>query len=135
RYASGVRSARGAARSSRATVLGGLTASRLDRGGGLCAGSRRADDRLARRAHSGSAVARARSPHPASGLDLGMQAVQFTGPVTFHGEGPFWDAAAQRLLVVDLLAGEVLDLADPATPVRHRIGSVAAAIRARRGGG
>src|SRR5690606_23612587 len=86
-------------------------------------------------AHSGRAVARARSPHPASGLDLGMQAVQFTDPVTFHGEGPFWDAAAQRLLVVDMLAGEVLDLADPATPVRHRIGSVAAAIRACRGGG
>jgi sugar lactone lactonase YvrE len=62
-------------------------------------------------------------------------ATQVTEPCTSHGEGPFWDADAGRLLFVDMLAGVVAewDLSGPVT--RHRVGDVAAAIRARAGGG
>ena len=31
---------------------------------------------------------------------------QVTEPCTFHGEGPFWDAANDRLLLVDMLAAD-----------------------------
>ncbi|WP_433380052.1 SMP-30/gluconolactonase/LRE family protein [Actinoplanes sp. CA-142083] len=58
---------------------------------------------------------------------------QVTDVVTEHGEGPFWDAAAGRLLVVDMLAGAVVAVT-PAVS-RYEVGRVAAAIRARAGGG
>ena len=74
-----------------------------------------------------------------------MTAQQVTEPVAHHGEGPVWDAATGRLLIVDMLAGVVIDLGEPA-PVasargavgvtRHDIGSpVAAALRPRESGG
>lgn len=65
-----------------------------------------------------------------------MKAEQVTATVTWHGEGPFWDDAGQRLLVVDMLAGAVVDLASFEQPRRHDVGSpVAAVIRRRRQGG
>lgn len=65
-----------------------------------------------------------------------MKAEQLTPPVTWHGEGPFWDEAGQRLLIVDMLAGAVVDLASFANPRRYQVGSpVAAVIRRRRQGG
>lgn len=65
-----------------------------------------------------------------------MKAEQVTSPVTWHGEGPFWDDAGRRLLVVDMLAGAVVDLASFAQPRRYDVGSpVAAVIRRRTSGG
>jgi sugar lactone lactonase YvrE len=62
-------------------------------------------------------------------------AKQVTGVVTHHGEGPFWDAAAGRLLVVDMLAGAVVAVVPDGTLSRYEVGGVAAAVRARQGGG
>jgi sugar lactone lactonase YvrE len=62
-------------------------------------------------------------------------AEQFTAPSTFHGEGPFWDAANGRLLLVDMLAGTVVAVDEDGDTRRHKLATVAAAIRARRGGG
>ncbi|MFE4468644.1 SMP-30/gluconolactonase/LRE family protein [Leifsonia sp. NPDC056824] len=65
-----------------------------------------------------------------------MRAEQASAPVTWHGEGPFWDREGGRLLVVDMLAGAVVDLASFEHPVRHEVGSpVAAVIRRRSRGG
>jgi len=62
-------------------------------------------------------------------------AEQFTVPCTAHGEGPFWDAANDRLLLVDMLAGAVLAVDSEGGIQRHQVAGVAAAIRARQGGG
>lgn len=62
------------------------------------------------------------------------RAVQVTERCTYHGEGPFWDAQAERLLFVDMLAGAVLELAG-GDPVRHEYGGVAAVVRRRSAGG
>lgn len=65
-----------------------------------------------------------------------MRATQVTGPVTWHGEGPFWDWVGNRMLVVDMLAGAVVDLAAFDRPSRYDVGSpVAAMIRRRARGG
>jgi sugar lactone lactonase YvrE len=66
---------------------------------------------------------------------VSTQAERFTSPCTFHGEGPFWDAANDRLLLVDLLAGTVVEVDADGDTKRHELGGVAAAIRARQGGG
>lgn len=66
---------------------------------------------------------------------MSTQAEQFTDPCTFHGEGPFWDAANDRLLLVDMLAGAVVAVDTEGGTERRKLGGVAAAIRARRGGG
>ena len=63
------------------------------------------------------------------------RAERFTEPCTSHGEGPFWDAPRDRLLLVDMLAGDVLAVGGDATVERHHVASVAAALRARRTGG
>jgi sugar lactone lactonase YvrE len=62
-------------------------------------------------------------------------AEQFTEPCTFHGEGPFWDSANGRLLLVDMLAGAVVDVDEEGRTGRRKLASVAAALRSRRGGG
>jgi len=62
-------------------------------------------------------------------------AERFTAPCTFHGESPFWDAAADRLLLVDMLAGAVVEVDAEGGTRRHEVGGVAAALRARHGGG
>lgn len=71
-----------------------------------------------------------------------MDAEQVTECIAHHGEGPIWDPAVGRLLMVDMLRGEVLDVGDPQRSrtdsvdvVRHRVGSVAAALRPRTAGG
>jgi sugar lactone lactonase YvrE len=66
---------------------------------------------------------------------VSTQAEQFTNPCTFHGEGPLWDANNDRLLLVDMLAGAVVEVDPDGDTRRHKVGTVAAAIRARRGGG
>ena len=66
---------------------------------------------------------------------MSAQAERFTEPCTFHGDGPFWDAANDRLLLVDMLAGAVVEVDPDGGTRRHELGGVAAAIRARRRGG
>ncbi|MGI8456782.1 MAG: SMP-30/gluconolactonase/LRE family protein [Propionibacteriaceae bacterium] len=60
---------------------------------------------------------------------------RFTTPCTFHGEGPFWDAVNQRLLLVDMLAGAVVEVDAVGSTQRRQLATVTAALRARRGGG
>jgi sugar lactone lactonase YvrE len=62
-------------------------------------------------------------------------AERFTGRVTFHGEGPFWDEARQRLLLVDMLAGAIVEVDGQGAASRRDYGRIAAVIRARRNGG
>lgn len=62
-------------------------------------------------------------------------ATQVTDRCTHHGEGPFWDAVADRLLLVDMLAGAVVELGADHRPIRHEYGGVAAMIRRRSAGG
>ena len=64
-----------------------------------------------------------------------MRAEQVTDPVAYHGEGPVWSMRWGGLRWVDMLAGDVLSLADDGTINRRHVGSVAAAIRPRRQGG
>ncbi|AYG04098.1 SMP-30/gluconolactonase/LRE family protein [Gryllotalpicola protaetiae] len=65
-----------------------------------------------------------------------MRAEQLTAPVTWHGEGPCWDPVGERMLVVDMLAGAVVDLSSLESPARHSVGSpVAAVVRPRADGG
>ncbi|MGN6403112.1 SMP-30/gluconolactonase/LRE family protein [Sinomonas sp.] len=65
-----------------------------------------------------------------------MRAEQITAPITWHGEGPCWDPAGQRMLIVDMLAGAVVDLSSLESPRRYEVGSpVAAVVRPRVGGG
>lgn len=62
-------------------------------------------------------------------------AIPLTDPCTTHGEGPFWDPVAQRLLVVDMLAGAIVEVTTDGGTCRHELGGVAAAIRRRDTGG
>lgn len=73
-----------------------------------------------------------------------MRAEQLTDPVAYHGEGPVWSVRWSGLRWVDMLAGDILsfsadDLASggPAADdiVRRHVGSIAAAVRPRQGGG
>jgi sugar lactone lactonase YvrE len=64
-----------------------------------------------------------------------MQVEQVTDPVAYHGEGPVWSARWGGLRWVDMLAGDVLSLSDDGVVGRRHVGSVAAALRPRRGGG
>jgi sugar lactone lactonase YvrE len=66
---------------------------------------------------------------------VSARAEQFTDPCTFHGEGPFWDTERDNLLLVDMLAGALVEVDPDGRTRRHELGGVAAAIRARRGGG
>jgi sugar lactone lactonase YvrE len=64
-----------------------------------------------------------------------VQVEQVTGPVAHHGEGPVWWPGRGGLRWVDMLAGDVLCLADDGTVARVHVGDVAAVVRPRRGGG
>jgi sugar lactone lactonase YvrE len=66
---------------------------------------------------------------------VSTRAEQFTNPCTFHGEGPFWDVENDRLLLVDMLAGTVVAVDADGDTRRHKLATVAAAMRARRRGG
>ncbi len=64
-----------------------------------------------------------------------MRAEQVTDPIVFHGEGPVWAESWGGLRFVDMLAGDVLSLADDGMVGRRHVGSVAAVIRPRTRGG
>ena len=66
---------------------------------------------------------------------MNAHAARFTAPCTFHGEGPFWDSVNARLLLVDMLAGAVVDVDEEGRTGRRKLASVAAVLRSRRGGG
>jgi sugar lactone lactonase YvrE len=66
---------------------------------------------------------------------VSRRAERFTAPCTSHGEGPFWDGAQDRLLLVDMLAGAVVEVDADGGTRRHQVAGVTAALRARRGGG
>jgi sugar lactone lactonase YvrE len=60
---------------------------------------------------------------------------QVTDPVAYHGEGPVWSQSWGGLRWVDMLEGDVLHLADDGAIERRHVGTVAAVVRPRRGGG
>jgi sugar lactone lactonase YvrE len=64
-----------------------------------------------------------------------MHAEQVTGPVAYHGEGPVWSPRWGGLRWVDMLAGDVLSLAEDGTVSRRHVARVVAALRPRRRGG
>ncbi|TDC47075.1 SMP-30/gluconolactonase/LRE family protein [Actinomadura sp. KC345] len=64
-----------------------------------------------------------------------MKAEQITGPVAYHGEGPVWSAAWGGLRWLDMLAGDVLSLAEDGTVARRHVADLVAAVRPRRRGG
>lgn len=64
-----------------------------------------------------------------------MRAEPVTGAVTYHGEGPVWSPSWGGLRFVDMLAGDVLTLGEDGTLDRRYVGTVAAVVRPRRGGG
>src|SRR3954469_12604297 len=64
-----------------------------------------------------------------------MRVEQVTDPVAYHGEGPSWSPRWGGLRWVDMLAGDLLFLDADGGVVRRHVGSVAAVVRPRRGGG
>jgi sugar lactone lactonase YvrE len=64
-----------------------------------------------------------------------VKAEQVTDPVAYHGEGPVWSERWGGLRWVDMLAGDVLSLGVDGAIERRHVGTVAAAVRPRRGGG
>jgi sugar lactone lactonase YvrE len=64
-----------------------------------------------------------------------VRAEQVTGSVAYHGEGPVWSERWGGLRWVDMLAGDVLSLDGDGTVGRRHVGSIAAALRPRTGGG
>ncbi len=64
-----------------------------------------------------------------------MKADQLTAPCTYHGEGPIWDTAAGVLRFVDMLHGDILTLTPAGEIDRLHVGTIAAAMRSRAGGG
>jgi sugar lactone lactonase YvrE len=64
-----------------------------------------------------------------------MRAEQVTDPVAYHGEGPVWSDGWGGLRWVDMLAGDVLSLAEDGSIRRRHVGRIAAALRPRRQGG
>jgi sugar lactone lactonase YvrE len=69
-------------------------------------------------------------------MDVSAAVEHFSGPYAFHGEGPVWHAPWGGLRHVDMLAGDILCLdADGGLVQRLRVGTVAGALRPRRGGG
>jgi sugar lactone lactonase YvrE len=64
-----------------------------------------------------------------------MGVEQVTGPLVYHGEGPVWYPGWGGLKFVDMLAGDVMSLVADGSLERRHVGSVAAAVTPRRGGG
>jgi sugar lactone lactonase YvrE len=64
-----------------------------------------------------------------------VRAEQVTDPIVYHGEGPVWSESWGGLRFVDMLAGDVMSLAADGTVGRRHVGSVAAVVRPRSGGG
>jgi sugar lactone lactonase YvrE len=64
-----------------------------------------------------------------------MKAEQLTDVCTYHGEGPIWDSVAGVLRWVDMLNGDILTMSPGGTIDRRHVGTIAAAMRPRSGGG
>jgi sugar lactone lactonase YvrE len=64
-----------------------------------------------------------------------VRAEPFTDPVAYHAEGPVWSESWGGLRWVDMLAGDVLSLAADGSVARRSVGTIAAALRPRAGGG
>ncbi|WP_018157886.1 SMP-30/gluconolactonase/LRE family protein [Demetria terragena] len=64
-----------------------------------------------------------------------MRAEPLSSPHAYHAEGPIWWEPWGGLRYVDMLAGDILLLGDDGTVTRTHVGSVAAAMRPRSGGG
>ncbi len=64
-----------------------------------------------------------------------MRAERLTEAVAYHAEGPVWSSRWGGLRWVDMLDGDVLSLADDGSIERRHVGTIAAALRPRRGGG
>jgi sugar lactone lactonase YvrE len=64
-----------------------------------------------------------------------VKAEQLTDVCTYHGEGPIWDAPARVLRWVDMLNGDILQLTPAGPADRRHVGTIAAAMRPRDGGG
>lgn len=66
----------------------------------------------------------------------GTSAEQVTDPIAEHGEGPVWHSGWPGLRWVDMLRGDVLERDEATGEVsRQHVGTVAAALRPRVGGG
>jgi sugar lactone lactonase YvrE len=63
------------------------------------------------------------------------QVEQVTDAVAYHGEGPVWSPRWGGLRWVDMLAGDVLHLRADGGLERRNVGTIAAAVRPRSGGG
>jgi sugar lactone lactonase YvrE len=64
-----------------------------------------------------------------------MIAEQITAPIAYHLEGPVWSPSWGGLRMVDMLAGDVLQLGPNGSIDRQHVAGVAAAVRPRTGGG
>lgn len=64
-----------------------------------------------------------------------MRVEQVTDAIAYHGEGPVWFGRENRLRWVDMLAGDVLSLTANGAVERRHVGTIAAAVRPRSGGG
>lgn len=64
-----------------------------------------------------------------------MRAEQVSDPVAYHGEGPVWSERWGHLEWVDMLAGDVLSLAEDGSVGRRHVGTIAGALRPRSRGG
>ena len=64
-----------------------------------------------------------------------MRAHQVTDPVAYHGEGPVWSERWGGLRWVDMLAGDVLSLAEDGSLGRRHVASIVACVRPRTRGG
>jgi sugar lactone lactonase YvrE len=64
-----------------------------------------------------------------------VKASPFTDAVAYHGEGPIWDAQTNRLLWVDMHAGDVLSTSVDGDTTRQHYADLAACIVPRTNGG
>jgi sugar lactone lactonase YvrE len=64
-----------------------------------------------------------------------VRAERITASVAYHGEGPVWSEGWGGLRFVDMLAGDYLALRADGSVERRSVGTVAAALRPRAGGG
>ena len=74
--------------------------------------------------------------HLLNGLPKMINAEQLTDSIAYHGEGPFWDARTKRLLMLDVLVGDVVAFDEDGNVKRYDLPSpVATVIRRRTSGG
>src|ERR1700722_17257597 len=77
-----------------------------------------------------------RRPKPGpTRMGTAMKGEQYPAVVTYHGEGPIWDSVAGVLRWVDMLNGDILTMAPDGSIGRQHVGTIAAAMRPRAGGG